>query len=246
MKTLIRAAALGALLATTAISAHAQAPAAPAADSMFRANTMNLSAYGEVRIAPDMATINIGVSTEARTAAEAIRLNATRMNEVISSLRTQGIAQRDIQTSSLNLNPQYVYEQNRPPRLTGYQANNQVTIRVLDLARLGQAIDATVGAGANQINGISFGLQDPQAAEDEARRKAVQALQAKASLYAGALGSRIVRIVNLTEGGGYSPPPPMPMPMMRMQAAEAAGNTPVSGGEVVVRIDITGLYELVR
>lgn len=246
MKTLIRAAALGALLAATALSASAQAPAPPAADSMFRANTLNLSAYGEVRTAPDMATINIGVATEARTAAEAIRLNAARMNEVISSLRNQGIAQRDIQTSSLNLNPQYAYEQNRPPRLTGYQANNQVTIRVLDLARLGQAIDATVGAGANQINGISFALQDPQAAEDEARRKAVQALQAKAGLYAGALGSRIARLVNLTESGGYAAPPPMPMQMMRMQAAEAAGNTPVSGGELVVRVDITGLYELTR
>ena len=115
----------------------------------------------------------------------------------------------------------------------------------MDLGRLGAALDAAVAVGANQIQGVSFGLRDPATAENEARRRAVTALQAKANLYAGALGGRVGRLVTLNEGGGYNPPPPRPMPMARMAVAEAAG-TPVSGGELVVRIDINGVYELVR
>ena len=119
-------------------------------------------------------------------------------------------------------------------------------VRVLDLARLGQAIDAVVAAGANQIHGISFGLQNPQAAEDQARQKAVQALTAKANLYAAAVGQRVIRLVNLTEGGGYSPPPPMPMPMMARAFEAKDASTPISGGELAVRIDITGLYVITQ
>ena len=244
MKSLIRAAMIGALLTTTAAAAQAQ-QAPPGADSMFRATTLNLAAHGEVRTAPDMATITIGVMTEAKTAQEAMRANAAKMTQVVASLRTQGVAERDIQTSSLNLNPQYRYVENRAPELTGYQASNNVTIRVMDIARLGQALDASVSVGANQIHGVSFGLKDPAAAEDQARRKAVQALSAKADLYAGATNHRIGRLVNLTEGGGYSAPPPMPMQMARAGFAKDE-STPVSGGEILVRIDVSGLYELTR
>ncbi len=247
MKTLARAAAIGALLATSALSAQAQQTApAPAADSMFRATTLNLSAFGEVRTAPDMATITLGVQTEAKTAQEAMRANAQRMSQVVASLRAQGIAERDIQTSSLNLNPQYRYQENKPPELIGYQASNNVTIRVMDLARIGAALDAAVSVGANNIHGISFGLRDPAVIEDEARRKAATALGAKANLYAGATGHRVGRLVTLSEGGGYSPPPPMPMLQMARGSFAKDESTPVSGGEIVVRIDINGMYELTR
>lgn len=247
MKTLASAALALALLAGAAAPAMAQSvPATPSADSMFRATTLNLSAYGEVRVAPDMANITLGVMTEALTASEAMTQNSARMNQVVAALRRQGIEEKDIQTSNLNLNAQYQYEQNQPPRLTGYQASNNVTIRVLDLKRLGAAIDAVVGAGANQIHGISFGLQNAQAAEDQARQKAVQALTAKSNLYAAATGHRVGRLVTLSEGGGYTAPPPMPMPMMAMARMEKDAGTSVSGGELAVRVDITGLYELTR
>lgn len=248
MNTLVRAAALGAALAGSAMTAQAQTPAPSpvAADTVFRATTLNLSAYGEVRVAPDMATISLGVMTEAPTASEAMRQNATHMTSVIAALRQSGIAERDIQTSNLNLNAQYRYQENQPPLLTGYQASNTVTIRVLDLTKLGAALDAVVKVGANQIHGVSFALKNPQAAEDEARRQAVQALGAKASLYAGATSHRIGRLVNLSEGGGYTPTPPMPMAMMARSFDKAEAGTPVSGGELAVRIDVTGLYELVK
>jgi uncharacterized protein YggE len=247
MKSLVRAGALGLLLSTAALAPAALAQTAPsaAADSVFRATTLSLGAYGETRIAPDMATINLGVNTEAPTAVGAMQANATSMTKIIAALRKAGIAEKDIQTSGLNLSAQYDYVQNEPPKLRGYQASNQVTIRVNDLARLGQAVDATVSAGANQVNGVAFGLKDPSAAEDAARQEAVKALVAKADLYAKATGYRVARLVSLSEGGGYTPQPPMPMAMMA-SARMAKDSTPVSAGELSVRVDITGLYELTR
>jgi uncharacterized protein YggE len=229
--------------AGAAPAALAQA-APPVADTMFRATTLNLAAYGEVRAPPDMATINLGVMTQARTAAEAMQANAAQMAQVMATLKKAGIAAKDIQTSGLNLNPQYVYEQNVPPRLTGYQASNQVTVVVHDLARLGAAVDATVNAGANQVNGISFGLNDPTATENAAREDAVKALQAKADLYAKATGYHVGRLVSLSEGGGYTPGPPMPM--MAYAAKREAMDTSVSPGDLKIRIDVSGLYELTR
>jgi len=246
MKTLMRVTGLGLALATAAAAPAALAQAAPpAADTMFRATTLNLSAYGETRVEPDMANISLGVMTEGKTAAEAMAANATRMNAVIASLKKAGIAEKDIQTSNLNLNPQYRYEQNEAPQLIGYQASNQVTIRILDLKKLGAAVDATVNAGANQVHGISFGLVDPTAAENAAREIAVKALAAKADLYARATGHRVSRLVSLSEGGGYVPGPPRPMMEMAAQRMKGA-DTPVASGELAVRIDISGLYEVTR
>jgi uncharacterized protein YggE len=244
MKTVLRTAALSLILAASAAPMALAQASPPAADTMFRATTLNLAAYGEVNAQPDMATINLGVATQGKSAAEAMAANAARMSQVMAALKKAGIAARDTQTSGLNLNPQYVYEQNQPPRLTGYQAANQVTVTVHDLARLGAAVDATVNAGANQVNGISFGLNDPTAAENAAREEAVKALRAKADLYAMATGYRIGRLVSLSEGGGYAAQPPMPM--VAFAAKREAMDTPVSAGELRVRIDVTGLYELNR
>ena len=114
-----------------------------------------------------------------------------------------------------------------------------------DLKNLGPAIDASVNAGANNASGISLGLADPSKAEDAARLEAVKALNAKAELYARATGYRIVRIVSLNEGGGYAPPPPMPVVMMASKR-ESFDSTPVAGGELRVRIDVSGVFEMAR
>jgi uncharacterized protein YggE len=176
----------GAMLVTAALfaaapSAHAQSQTSGAAPMMMHAMAappaLNLSAYGEVRTAPDMATISFGVVTEATTAAEAMQLNATRMNQVMAALRRAGIEARDVQTSGLNLSAQYDYVQNEPPRLRGYQASNQVTVIINDLTKVGTTADAVVAAGVNQINGIGFGLKDPSAAENQARQIAVRKAQ---------------------------------------------------------------------
>ncbi len=246
---------LKALMAATALTAFA-APAAFAQSSPGGATPMqvhamaaqpalNLSAYGEVRVAPDMATITFGVTTEGTTAQAAMADNARRMQEVFAALSRAGIADRDIQTSGLNLSAQYDYVENQPPRLRGYQASNQVTVIINDLTKVGTTADVVVSAGVNQINGIAFGLKDPKAAEDQARVLAVRALQDKARLYAQALGVELGAIRSLNEGGGYTPQPPMPMYAARLQMADSA-STPVAAGELTVRIDITGTYDLGR
>lgn len=246
MKTLMHAAALGMALTTTAAAPAAMAQVAPtAAETMFKATTFNLSATGETRVAPNMASISLGVMTEGKTAAEALAANATRMTVVMATLKKAAIAEKDIQTSNLSVNPQYRYVENQPAVLIGYQVSNQVTVVVRDLKKLGAAVDATVNAGANQVNGISFGLSDPSAAETAAREAAVRALTAKADLYARATGYRILRLVTLSEGGGYSPQPPMPLAAMAMRG-KAEDSSPVSGGELSVRIDISAVFELTR
>lgn len=242
------AAAAALLLLAAAPAALAQAqpePAAASADALFHATTLSLSASGETKTKPDMATISLGVVSRAATAAEAMQADAADMQRVSEALRRGGVAEKDIQTSGLNLAAQYVYHDNQPPQLTGYQASNQVTVRVRDLARLGPIVDATVGAGANQINGISFGLADPTAAENAARQDAVRALQAKADLYARATGYRVLRLVSLAEGAPEAPIRPMAMSEVVVTGFRKAA-TPVAPGEMTVRIEVTGLYELTR
>jgi len=235
-----------ALMANAALAQSARPEAAPGhVQTMAALPALTLNATGEVKLAPDMATITFGVVTEAPTAQAAMAQNAARMTEVAAALRRAGIAERDIQTSGLNLSAQYDYKQDEPPKLRGYQASNRVTVTINALDRVGSTADAVVAAGVNQIDGISFGLKDSHAAEDQARRLAVQALQAKARLYADALGVSLGAIRSLSEGGGYQPQPPMPMMMMR-SAMAADVSTPVSPGEMTVRIDINGVYDLGR
>jgi uncharacterized protein YggE len=236
------------LMSATGTVAAAQdslpgAAAAAAADTMFRATTLNLASYGEVKAAPDTATVSLGVQVQAKTAAAAMAQNAEQMNRVVDALKRAGIPARNIQTSGLSLSTQYAYADNQPPRLTGYQAANTVTVNVDDISRLGAPLDAVVGAGANQINGIEFGLRDPQKAEDQARLIAVKALQAKAQLYAQATGYRVSRLVNLAEGSSIAAPP---QPMVMSMARRAEKATPVEAGQLTVRVDVSGLYELAR
>src|SRR5205823_5232992 len=126
-----------------------------------------------------------------------------RMSRVLAALRRAGIADGDMQTSSVNLNPEYRYENNQPPQLVGYTASNQVTVRFRDVRSSGKILDALVGEGANQINGPSLVVDHPEAALDEARAKAIATGRARAELYARALGLRVVRTVGVSESGGY-------------------------------------------
>lgn len=245
LKALMLGAALTAAAAAPALAQSQPNGGAPLTiQAVTERPSLNLSAYGEVKAAPDMATINFGVVTEASTAAEAMAQNAARMSQVMAALRRAGIEERNVQTSGLNLSAQYDYVENQPPRLRGYQANNRVTVIIDDLTAVGATADAVVSAGVNQIDGISFGLKDPTAAENRARQLAVRALQGKAALYAQALGVELGGIRSLSEGGGYSPRPPMPM-YARAESMDVMNtSTPVAAGELTVRIDITGVYDL--
>ena len=207
--------------------------------AVFAATTLELSAEGRTDAVPDLATIQVGVHAEAPTASAALAQQRGEMNAVFASLRTQGLTDRDIQTSELSLSPHYVDEAKSPRRLGSYQASNGVTVRVREIGRVGGVVDALVAAGANEIDGIGFGLSDPGAAEDAARRAALKALQAKADLYAAATGYRIRRLVRLSESGGFQPQPMGIMAIRRLA-------TPVAEGALTVQVSVTAEYELMR
>ena len=226
-------------VASLAFSAAARSQETAA---VFHATTLDISAAGEIKKAPDQAMITLGVRTLGKTAADAMRANRERMNTTIGALTAQGVDKTDIQTTELSLDAQYVYEQNQPPRLTGYQASNAVTVTVHDLARLGATVDAVTAGGANQINGIAFGLSDLRPAQDEARRAAVKTLRAKAELLAQAEGLRVIRLVNLAEGETQGARPPV-MFRRGMMTADAAP-TPVEPGQLSVSITLSAVYEL--
>src|SRR5688572_17363027 len=200
------------LLAAATLSAPAAAAAQTTALVQPIAGTrLDVAASGEVTRVPDIAVISTGVVTRAATATAAIQQNATRMERVRAALKRAGIEDKDIQTSSINLNPEYVYAERQPPRLTGYTASNQVSVRFRDIRKTGEILDALVAEGANQINGPSLTIDKPEQALDEARLKAVANGRARAELYARALGMRVVRLLSVSEGGGYSIPPPVMM-----------------------------------
>src|SRR5690242_16161149 len=181
---------------------------------------LDINATGEVTRVPDVAIITAGVVSRSATASAALQDAADRMQRVLGALKRAGIADRDIQTSNVNLNPEYRYENNQPPQLVGYTASNNVSVRFRDIGSSGKILDALVGQGANQINGPSLTIDKPEAALDEARARAVAIGRARAELYARSLGLRVVRIVSVSDGGrAYPPPPPVPM-MARAQKAD--------------------------
>jgi uncharacterized protein YggE len=233
------------LLATAVVitlSSIAVAPALaqtmPVAPAVIPDGTLlDITATGKTTRVPDLATIRAGVVTQAATAAAALSDNANRMSAVLAALKRAGIQPRDIATANVSLQPQYRYQDNKPPVITGYQATNNVSIRFRDIAKSGAILDALVAQGANQIDGPNLSLDQPDAALDEARVDAVKRAQARAELYAKAAGLSVSRILTIAEGGEIAGPPP-PMPVYRMAAAKAA-DTQVMAGESDVTVTIT-------
>ena len=228
-----------------ALAAPAAAQVVPVVQAPVVGTTLAVAAEGKVERAPDVADLSAGVMTQSKTASEAMRLNAQKMTAVVAALKRAGIADRDIQTSGINLNPQYMYRENQPPLLTGYQANNNVSVRVRDIANMGKTIDALVAQGSNQINGPTFRLDKPEPALDEARVAAMKKARERAELYAKASGLRVKRIMQISEGSAVTPPP-YPVPVMRAQSmAEAKdASTPVAAGEVELSVTVNVVFEL--
>lgn len=227
-------------LATAALSATAIAQTATA--QTIAGTRLDVVATGEVARVPDIVRISAGVVTQAPTAVEAIRQNAERMERVRAALTRAGIAARDIQTSNISLQPDYHYEQNQPPRLTGYRASNEVNVRFRDIRESGRILDALVAEGANQINGPSLGIDRPEAALDEARVAALANARARAEIYARSLNMRVRRVLLVSETGAVMPPP-MPEMMVRGRMADAA-NTQIDPGEQRLAVTLTVSFEL--
>jgi uncharacterized protein YggE len=235
---------LASLLAAAALpAAGALAQSPPAQVQALDGTRLDIVATGEVNRVPDIVRIGAGVVTTAPTASAALAENATRMRNVRDALRRAGVADRDIQTSAINLFPDYRHDQQGGnPQLIGYRASNELTVRFRDIASSGKILDALVAQGANQINGPMLGIDKPEEALDEARTKALTVARARADLYARALGKRVGRILWVSEGGGGA----YPMPMMRQRgmAVGEAASTSVEPGEQTLAVTLSVSFEL--
>jgi uncharacterized protein len=228
------------LLAVAAIPSGAAAQQSSITQTIA-GTRLDITATGEVTRVPDIAIISAGVVSRAPTATGALQDSANRMNRVLAALKSAGVADRDVQTSNVNLNPEYRYPQNQAPQLVAYTASNSITVRFRDIRNAGKILDALVREGANQINGPTLTIDKPEAALDEARAKAIALGRARADLYARSLGMRVVRVVSVDESGGSnSVPPPMPM----MARAYESAQTKIEPGEQKLQVNLAMVFEL--
>jgi uncharacterized protein YggE len=206
----------------------------------------SITGHGEVKAVPDIAYLTLGTQTRAKTAAAALAANTKAMRAVFDLLKSKfGMAEKDMATANFAITPVYEHYPRQPgkptppPRLVGYDVSNTLTVRVRDLDRLGGIIDAVVRAGANRVQGISFGFSDRRKLLDEARRKAVEDAKARAKLYAEAVGFALGPVVEVREGGVQPLPVRRGRFMAKAMMAEAAAPVPVASGEKSVRVDVT-------
>jgi uncharacterized protein YggE len=232
--------------AAAAVSATALALAAAAGPAAAEGRALiTVTGEGRVEAAPDMATITLGVTSEAETARAAMDEASGKVSALLATLRAAGIEARDVQTSGLALNPVWDHrgdDEGGPPRIVGFSAQNTVTVRVRALDALGALLDRVLDAGTNTFNGLTFGFREPRPLEDEARRRAVADARAKAELLTAAAGVGLGPIVSISEAG-YAPP----MPDFRMAAAaDSVGAVPVAAGEMSVTVSVTVVWEIVQ
>ena len=200
-----------------------------------------VSGQGEARVAPDLAEIQLGVTSQAESAAEAMQQNSEQQGAVIDALKNAGIEAANIQTSGLRLNPRMEYPENGAPTINGYEASNMVTIRVTDVSMLGEVLDSIVAAGANQIQGINFQRDDAEETADDALRAAVEDARRKADIMAEAAGMRLGPVISLRDTPIANGPAPM---MMRAEAARGAA-TPIEAGELSLSAQVQVEYALI-
>lgn len=239
-----RKALIIATLAALSVPAQAQTagPLAPAEGIVIRTT-------GEVRVKPDLATVQAGVVSEGRTAAEALSKNTPALARLIEAVKSAGVAQGDLSTSQVALTPRMTQPsassspQPRATRIDGYEARTGITVIVRDIAKAGPLIDALVAAGANDMSGISFGLADEDKARDQARDKAAEAARARAEIYARRLGVKVGELVSIVEA--EAEPPVRPMADARAYRM-AAGAAPIQiePGEVTISAALRTVWRI--
>lgn len=239
MKKINAALALTFALTTYPLAAHEETakPVVP---------VLSVQANGEARVAPDEATVRLGVLAQAPTARAAMDAANRSANAILDAIRKLGVKAEDIQTSELNLNPVYA---NQPemrggePRISGYQATNVVSVRLEKLDLVGPVVDAGLAAGANRLDGVLFGLRNDEAARSTALTRAAEAARIKAETLAKALRVRLVEIVEVVEGGVSVFTPMYKSSRMAMETSMAA-DTPVSAGQVGIDASLTLRYRI--
>lgn len=223
------------LTALAAYPVHAETPP-----------TLTVEGRGEAQGKPDLATVTLGIVTQGKTSAEAMEANAKIAAALLGQLRERGIADRDLMTVGLNLTPDYVQEKDRtgPPKIAAYRAINRLSVRLRDLTKIGSVLDLATSAGVNDISGPVFGVADPQALQDEARKKAAADARRVAELYAQSMG---VKLGPIREINDTTMPRALPEPrMLRGAPAAMAAAPPIEAGELTAQASVTVTFEIVK
>jgi uncharacterized protein YggE len=201
--------------------------------------SVSVSATGSVAAEPDLARISTGVVVEADTAREALARNSVLMKKLLDGLKGLGIAAKDIQTTSVNVEPRYTQARDgRPATISGYRVVNQVRLTVREVKRLGEMLDAAIALGANQVHGVGFDVSNAETLKDEARKQAIANARRRAELYATAAGVQLGPVLQIAEGAGE-----VTRPVFAARAAPAAP-VPVEAGTRVLTVEVNVTYGL--
>ncbi|MCB1387326.1 MAG: SIMPL domain-containing protein [Nitratireductor sp.] len=210
---------------------------------------INVTGEASINVAPDLAMIDLGVVREADTARQALSDDNAAMAEVIAAMKEAGIEDRDLQTSGFSIQPKYVYDPpksngpQKPPRIVGYTVTNNLSVRIRDLARLGEILDRSVSLGVNSGGSISFGNDDPSAEIARARTAAMKDAVDRAKTLVEAAGAKLGPILSINEN--FQTPRPMPMARGKMMAeAMSADVVPVAGGENTYSVTVSASWEI--
>lgn len=249
MSRFLRKAMIASAIAIMPVGAYAQ-PVMTLGMAEATMPSINLSISASVTNEPDMATFSTGVETKALKARDAIRLNAEKMNKVIAQLKAIGIAEKDIQTSSLNLSRDIDYLPSGKTRFKGFSASNMVTAKLRDLDKLPDVLDAMAASGATEFNGPTFSLADDSAATAAARDKAWAQAMELANYHARKAGYSGVRVVTVTESinsyGGREAEYYAMDAVAEAPAADATVSMPISAGEVTTSANLTISFQMVK
>ena len=227
----------GLLVATAVGPARGAAPVNAAGDASAE-HTISVAGTGTVTVKPDVADVRLGVSVQKPTVKEAQAAAAQAMNAAVDAIKKTGVKNDDIKTTTVSLSPVYDYSQGGDQKLLGYQFSNQVAVTVRDISKVADVIDGAIEAGANTVDGVTFRVNDPVAAESAARNAAMADAKNRASALASAAGVRITGIQSIVE---TSAPVSMPIAYPAAGAAKDMVSTPISTGtnDVVVTVQVT-------
>lgn len=225
------------------VAGFLSAPVAHAAEDAAAPRTMTISATGVAAGKPDVATVNVGVLTQAETADDALNKNNQDMSKLFATLAKVEVAKKDIQTSQFSINPNYAKSvsssYNTRGKIVGYTVTNQVRIMVRDLDRLGSILDQLSKSGANQMHGISFGFSNPQPLQDKASIAAIHEARRKAELYAVAADVTLGAVLSINEQYGRAP-----QGMQKMAMMESGSSVPIAIGESQITAGVSIIFEL--
>lgn len=216
-------------------------------DTATTTNTVSFSGEGKVTAKPDIALVDLSIVTDAKTSKVAQDDNSKKSTKLIDFLKSQNINEKDIKTTSYNIQPQYSYP-NSPydkvterPQIIGYQVNQTIEVTIRDLGKVDAILDGVVTTGVNQVYGLRFSIENPEKLKEEAREKAIKDAEAKASTLEGQLGIRLGRIINFSESGNGYVPPYYYDKVMNLES-RAGGDVPsvqIGENEILVNVSIT-------